>query len=387
MGRLKGNQLHLWESGRVFDSLPPDSPPIENGKSGASAPGPKTAPQSRALDPNFDRKNHRNQKQKSKADQRRPEPGEPPRGILTVKKVVEVQIPQAWYDRDQHTCRWDDIPKDYRPVEGYRAYSRINSVSNSATQNNGHDLRSQIPIFSLSDPESGDVPSEPRPGDRVAIGGTLLKGMSAPGTWGTFAAIGRHQIVIYWDNGRMGIYGSDQCEAWRYHACCDLVDRPISSQKIAEVREQGDEAAIADNEQSSNLQDAKSKSSKTLDAAMVCDDGELRPGHSAIAKFGNARAKVTILEVVGVTARVLYEDGAKPWIDVGHLEKVREQPPTSSVFPNSGTIEIKTIKGHQYRYLRYRQDGRLRSKYLGKAENHPQITASAVDSSASEKSM
>jgi hypothetical protein len=35
---------------------------------------------------------------------------------------------------------------------------------------------------------------------------------------------------------------------------------------------------------------------------------------------------------------------------------------------NSGEWEeIKTINGHQYRYRRYWQDGRLRSKYIGKA--------------------
>ena len=30
-------------------------------------------------------------------------------------------------------------------------------------------------------------------------------------------------------------------------------------------------------------------------------------------------------------------------------------------------VEVKTIKGHKYRYLRWREGGRLRSKYLGKA--------------------
>lgn len=35
---------------------------------------------------------------------------------------------------------------------------------------------------------------------------------------------------------------------------------------------------------------------------------------------------------------------------------------------SSGWEEIKTIKGHQYRYLRWRQGGKLKSKYLGKAE-------------------
>jgi hypothetical protein len=29
--------------------------------------------------------------------------------------------------------------------------------------------------------------------------------------------------------------------------------------------------------------------------------------------------------------------------------------------------EVKTINGHQYRYRRYWQDGRLRSTYIGKA--------------------
>ncbi len=35
---------------------------------------------------------------------------------------------------------------------------------------------------------------------------------------------------------------------------------------------------------------------------------------------------------------------------------------------NSGEWEeIKTINGHQYRYRRYWREGRLRSKYIGKA--------------------
>lgn len=35
--------------------------------------------------------------------------------------------------------------------------------------------------------------------------------------------------------------------------------------------------------------------------------------------------------------------------------------------PKGAWIEIKTIKGHRYRYLRWREGGKRRSRYLGKA--------------------
>lgn len=37
--------------------------------------------------------------------------------------------------------------------------------------------------------------------------------------------------------------------------------------------------------------------------------------------------------------------------------------------PNHGYEEIKTIKGNQYRYWRWLEGGKLRSKYLGRCEN------------------
>lgn len=42
-------------------------------------------------------------------------------------------------------------------------------------------------------------------------------------------------------------------------------------------------------------------------------------------------------------------------------------PADSGPGPGRGHVETKTIKGHQYRYLRYWHGGKLRSQYLGKA--------------------
>jgi hypothetical protein len=45
-------------------------------------------------------------------------------------------------------------------------------------------------------------------------------------------------------------------------------------------------------------------------------------------------------------------------------EEVREQ-----IREQKGSIEIKVVKGRRYRYLRYREDGKQKSKYLGKVED------------------
>ena len=37
--------------------------------------------------------------------------------------------------------------------------------------------------------------------------------------------------------------------------------------------------------------------------------------------------------------------------------------------PKGAWVEIKTINGHQYRYLRWREGEHRRSKYLGKASS------------------
>lgn len=37
--------------------------------------------------------------------------------------------------------------------------------------------------------------------------------------------------------------------------------------------------------------------------------------------------------------------------------------------PRGSWVDVKTVKGHQYRYLRWKENGRQRSRYLGRAQD------------------
>jgi len=47
--------------------------------------------------------------------------------------------------------------------------------------------------------------------------------------------------------------------------------------------------------------------------------------------------------------------------------RTRGSAPTDA--PAGAWVEVKTIKGHRYRYLRWRDKGVRRSRYLGRADD------------------
>lgn len=110
-----------------------------------------------------------------------------------------------------------------------------------------------------------------------------------------------------------------------------------------------------------------------------CD--RLSPGPVCDRKFEiGDRVKVVnlsgigeILEIKGYMAKISLEPCVF-WMKLEFCDRVlgevvAAEAPNCSLTSEGlkGTIEIKTIKGNRYKYLRYRENGKLKSKYLGKA--------------------